>query len=58
MFGAPGSGGQMVYMDPQYELGWAYLTNHHSIHAIGDDPRYLSLEKAVYESVASIVKKR
>ena len=56
MFGTPGAGGQMVYMDTEYELGWAYLTNHHSIHAIGDDPRYLSLEKAIYECVLEIEK--
>ena len=58
MYGTPGSGGQMIYMDPQYELGWAYLTNHHSIHAIGDDPRYVALEKTMYQCIKDIIKQK
>lgn len=44
----------MVYGDVEQRLGWAYLTNHHSVYAIGDDPRYQSLEKAIYDSVQKI----
>ncbi len=57
MFGAPGAGGQMGYADPEHHLGWAYLTNYQSIYAIGDDPRYLALESAMYECVVNIEKK-
>ena len=48
MFGAPGAGGQMGYSDPSHKLGIGFLTNYRSIFAIGDDPRYLELERAIY----------
>ena len=48
MFGAPGAGGQMGYSDPSHSLGIGFLTNYRSIFAIGDDPRYLELERAIY----------
>ena len=48
MFGAPGAGGQMGYSDPSHNLGIGFLTNYRSIFAIGDDPRYLELERAIY----------
>ncbi|KAK2190434.1 hypothetical protein NP493_80g04028 [Ridgeia piscesae] len=48
MFGAPGAGGQMGYSDPSHRLGIGFLTNYKSIFAIGDDPRYLELEQAIY----------
>ena len=57
MFGAPGAGGQMGYADADHHIGWAYLTNFHSIYAIGDDPKYLALERAIYECVQDIEKK-
>jgi hypothetical protein len=56
MLGAPGAGGQMMYADPTRGLGWAYLTSSLSLYAIGDDPRYLALEQAVYECVAEVMK--
>ena len=52
--GTPGAGGQMVYADPQRHLAWAYVTNHHSVFAIGDDPRYLALEEAIYDSLQKV----
>ena len=54
IFGAPGSGGQMGYCDPENQLAWAYLTNHMSLYAIGDDPKYLQLETAIYESLRKL----
>ena len=57
MIGAPGAGGQMGYADPNHQLSWAYLTNHHSIYAIGDDPKYLALEEAMYDTVMEIERK-
>ena len=41
----------MIYGDIKNKLGWAYFTNSMSLFAIGDDPRYLALENAVYECV-------
>ena len=58
MIGTPGAGGQMGYADIEKGLGWAYLTNYHSLYAIGDDPRYLALEKAIYESLEDVEKNR
>ena len=54
MFGTPGYGGQMAYGDTENKLGWAYLTNYANPAAVGDDPRYLVLEKAMYESVNNL----
>ena len=54
MFGAPGAGGQMGYADPQHKLGIAFLTNYMSIFAIGDDPRYVELEHAIYKCVREL----
>ena len=54
MLGAPGAGGQMIFADPSHKVGWAYFTNHMSLFAIGDDPRYLALEAAVYECIKEV----
>ena len=44
--------------DRELRLGWSYLTNYHSVYAYGDDPRYLALEKALYETVEEIEKNK
>ncbi|ELU10516.1 hypothetical protein CAPTEDRAFT_156512 [Capitella teleta] len=54
LFGAPGHGGQVAYADPEFHLGWAHVTNHPSVFAMGDDPKYLRLEKAIYECAMKI----
>ena len=54
MVGTPGTGGQMAYADVEKGLGWAYLTNYHSLYAIGDDTRYLALEKAMYDALEEV----
>ena len=54
MFGTPGHGGQMGYGDAGSQLGWAYLTNYLSSYDMSDDPRYVALEKAMYETVKDI----
>ena len=56
MVGAPGAGGQMAYFDADAKLGWAYLRNHHSVYMIGDDPNYLEMERAMYETVRRLEK--
>lgn len=48
-FGHTGHGGQVGLADPSNQLGYAYLTNHITMYGMGDDPRYLDLEKALYE---------
>lgn len=58
MFGSPGSGGQMGYCDPDNKLGWAYLTNHQSVFAIGDDPRYMAIETAIYSTLRELQQKQ
>ena len=39
----------MGLADPSNQLGYAYLTNYITMYGMGDDPRYLDLEKALYE---------
>ena len=56
MFGTPGYGGQIGYGDLEHNLGFAYLTNNLCFYEIGDNPRFLKLEKAMYECVLEIEK--
>ena len=57
MVGAPGAGGQMGYFDADAKLGWGYLRNHLSVYTIGDEPSYLELEQAMYETLRRLEKK-
>lgn len=56
MFGHTGHGGQVGMADPTNKLGFMYITNHISIYGLGDDPRYLDLEKEIYRCLDNIVK--
>ncbi|KAH3797705.1 hypothetical protein DPMN_151292 [Dreissena polymorpha] len=49
--GHTGHGGQVAIGDEANALGIAYLTNHLSINGIGDDPRYVDLENALYRVI-------
>ena len=49
--GHTGHGGQVAVGDIHNGLGIAYITNHLTIHGIGDDPRYMDLEKALYNAL-------
>ncbi len=49
-FGTPGAGGSFGFADPTSEIGYAYVMNKSGFY-IFDDPRELSLRKAVYESL-------
>ncbi|XP_060064309.1 beta-lactamase domain-containing protein 2-like isoform X2 [Ylistrum balloti] len=48
VFGHTGFGGQMANADLKNHLSVAYITNHLSEYAFGDDPKYLALQKATY----------
>ena len=52
--GHTGHGGQVAYADLKNNLGIAYLTNHLTIHGVADDPRFISLERAIYRCVSRI----
>ena len=39
----------MGLSDPTNQLGYAYLTNFVSMYGMGDDPRYVDLERALYD---------
>ena len=54
MFGTSGLGGQSAYGDLQYNLGFAYLTNNLCQFSLGDNPRFLRLQKAMYECAIEI----
>ena len=54
IFGAPGMGSQIGKCDPKHKLGIAFLTNHHTIYGFGDDPRYLEIEKAIYDTLDNL----
>lgn len=56
IFGHWGFGGQVGMADPRHSLGWAYVTNYYSIFAFGDDPLYLQLIAAVYETIFELEK--
>ncbi|KAJ8314686.1 hypothetical protein KUTeg_006836 [Tegillarca granosa] len=49
VFGHPGYGGQMAFADVHNEIGMAYVTNHLSIYAFGNDPNFLDLQRVFYE---------
>ena len=56
MFGCTGTGGQMGYADSQHKLGISFLTNYWSLFNLGDDPRYLALERAIYRCIPGTYK--
>ena len=56
MFGTSGFGGQSGYGDLEHKLGFAYLTNHLCQYSLGDNPRFLRLQKAMYECAMEIEK--
>ncbi|XP_060598782.1 beta-lactamase domain-containing protein 2-like [Ruditapes philippinarum] len=55
--GHTGHGGQVAVGDIKNNIGISYLTNHLTIHGVGDDPRYQDLEKILYETIAELEKK-
>ena len=57
MFGTPGFGGQSGYGDLEHNLGFAYLTNNLCQYHTGDNPRFLKLQKAMYECAMEIDRK-
>ncbi|HUG63360.1 MAG TPA: serine hydrolase domain-containing protein [Methylomirabilota bacterium] len=50
-FGMPGLGGSFAFADPDNELAYAYTPNRMGVLPF-DDPRELSLRKAVYRAIA------
>ncbi|XP_013394567.1 beta-lactamase domain-containing protein 2 isoform X2 [Lingula anatina] len=54
LIGHPGAGGQMGYADVNYNLGFAYLTNHGGTRLV--DPRYIALAEATYECADAAIK--
>ena len=50
-FGGVGYGGQIVIADPSNKLATAYLTNYMSVYSRADDPRFLSLQSALYKNL-------
>ncbi|KAL4219700.1 hypothetical protein ACF0H5_022270 [Mactra antiquata] len=55
VLGHPGHGGQNAFADLKNEIGLAYVTNHISLYGLGDDPRFLSLEKEVYAALDAYI---
>jgi len=49
-FGTPGAGGSFGFADPTSRIGYAYVMNKSGFYLF-DDPRELSLRKAVYEAL-------
>lgn len=48
VFGHPGFGGQMSYVDRKNKVGLAYITNHFSLFSLGDDHRFRAIEEVFY----------
>lgn len=46
-FGSPGSGGSLGFADPEYEIGYAYVTSQMGVTLTGD-PRDVALREAMY----------
>ncbi len=46
-----GLGGQAGYGDLTHQLGFSFLTNSLSQHDVGNDPRFLQLQRAMYASL-------
>ena len=57
MFGTPGLGGQIGHGDLEHNLGFAYLTNNLCQYSLGGNPRFIRLQKAMYDCVLEIEKK-
>ncbi|XP_033641765.1 beta-lactamase domain-containing protein 2-like [Asterias rubens] len=53
-FGHPGSGGAQGRADPKWRIGMAYITSYPTPFSMGDDERFLTLEKATYECVKKL----
>ncbi|XP_022104225.1 beta-lactamase domain-containing protein 2-like [Acanthaster planci] len=53
-FGHPGAGGQQCVADPHYKLGMGYVSSHFSPYGLGNDPRFLSLQKATYQCIRNL----
>jgi CubicO group peptidase (beta-lactamase class C family) len=50
-FGHNGAGGSLGFADPDKDFSYAYVMNQMHVVTVGDDPRTLSLIKAVHESL-------
>jgi len=49
-FGSPGAGGAMGFADPEYRLGYAYVTSQMGTRLTGD-PRDIALRDAIYRVI-------
>ncbi|KAL4221526.1 hypothetical protein ACF0H5_019783 [Mactra antiquata] len=56
--GHTGHGGQVSVGDMNNQLGIAYITNHLTINGIGEDPRYVALETALYDVMRQLSDKK
>lgn len=56
LIGHPGYGGQVGHFDPVNQLSVGYITNYASLYGFWDDPRYLDLEAALYDSLEDYVR--
>jgi len=58
VFGITGYGGQVVIADPHNNLSIAYLTSHLSIYELGDDPRFLDVQRGVYNKLEKYLERK
>jgi CubicO group peptidase (beta-lactamase class C family) len=52
-FGTDGMGGSYAYADPDTQIGFAYITNHHGYYP-NDDPREKSIRDAIYRCIKKL----
>ncbi|XP_071157127.1 beta-lactamase domain-containing protein 2-like [Mytilus edulis] len=50
-YGHPGYGGQMGFSDVKDNIGMAYLTNDLSVYGVGNDPKFLALQRQFYKAL-------
>jgi CubicO group peptidase (beta-lactamase class C family) len=56
-FGAPGAGGSLGFADPEFGVGYAYVTSQGGTRLTGD-PRDVALRDAIYAVIQTAVEKR